>query len=215
MKLVGLTGGIGCGKSTVASRLRARGADVIDVDILSRELQQPGQPLFDQIVERWGPGILDPDGGLDREALGRIVFGDREQLVALTMMAAPITEDALINRAMLHHGTDDVVVLEAAQFMGRQYGMEGIILVDAPVDVALIRLTDIRGMSEADARARMASQLPREQRLAEADFVIDNRGGLDGLDGPVAQAWAWIQELPDSTPTRMLTADPGSGGRPS
>jgi dephospho-CoA kinase len=205
VKLVVITGGIGCGKSTVSARLTALGADVIDVDVLSRELQQPGKPLFEQIVARWGVDVLDPSGNLDREALGRIVFQDQEQLFALTMLAAPITEDALISRALLHEGTDDVVVLEAAQFRGRQYGMEGIIVVDAPVELAVRRLTESRGMQEADARARIASQLPRDERLAEADLVIDNSGAIESLGPQVARAWAWIRELPDGVPTRLLT----------
>ena len=98
MKFVGLSGGIGSGKSTVAARLVERGAHVIDADVLSRELQQPGQPLFDQIVARWGPDVVDAEGRLDREALGRIVFADQQQLTELTMMAGPATEQELVRR---------------------------------------------------------------------------------------------------------------------
>jgi len=179
--------------------LAARGAHVIDVDVLSRELQERGTPLFDQIVARWGTEILDADGRLDREALGRIVFADPEQLGELTTMAAPVTEQELVRRASAHQATDDVVVAEAAMFLGRLYGMEGLILVDTPVDVAVARLVRHRGMAEADARARMARQLAREARLEHADFVIDNRGTTDELDGPVRAVWAWIRSLPDAT----------------
>ena len=104
--------------------------------MLYAELQQPGQPLFDQIVARWGSDVLDAEGRLDRAALGRIVFADQEQLTELTMMAAPITERELVRRALLHQGTDDVVVAEAAMYVQPMYGMEGLIVVDTPVEVA-------------------------------------------------------------------------------
>ncbi len=200
MKFVGLSGGIGSGKSTVAAKLAARGAHVIDADVLSRELQQPGQPLFDQIVARWGEDILDAEGRLDREALGRIVFVDQKQLTELTMMAAPFTEQELVRRALLHLGTDDVVVAEAAMYLVPLYGMTGLIVVDTPTEVAVSRLVQHRGMSEADARARIARQLPRETRLEHADVVIDNASTLDDLDDPVRGAWDWIWSLPDATP---------------
>jgi dephospho-CoA kinase len=200
MKFVGLTGGIGSGKSTVGSLLARRGADVIDVDKLSREMQQPGQPFFDQIVARWGSRVLDPEGRLDRTALGEIVFHDRAQLAELTAMAAPLTENEIVRRACLHLGTDRVVACEAAMYLGRMYGMEGMILVDVPADVAVVRLVSDRGMSEADARARIASQLPRQTRIEHADFVIDNGGGRAALDDAVDAAWEWIAGLPDATP---------------
>jgi dephospho-CoA kinase len=159
MKFVGLSGGIGSGKSTVAARLVERGAHVIDADVLSRELQQPGQPLFDQIVERWGAGVLDAEGRLDRGALGRIVFADQQQLTELTMMAGPATEQELVRRASAHRGTDAVVISESAMYLVPMYGMKGLIVVDTPVEVAVQRLVRHRGMVEADARARVARQL--------------------------------------------------------
>jgi dephospho-CoA kinase len=200
LKFIGLSGGIGSGKSTVAAKLAARRAHVIDADVLSRDLQQPGQPLFDQIVARWGTGVLDADGRLDRGALGRIVFADRAQLDELTMMAGPVTEQELVRRARLHQGTDDVVVAEAAMYPGPLYGMTGLLVVDAPVEIAVARLVRHRGMPEADARARIASQLPRETRLEHADLVIDNGSTLDALDDAVRGAWDWIWSQPDATP---------------
>ena len=200
MKFVGLSGGIGSGKSTVAAGFAARGAHVVDADLLSRELQQPGEPLFDQIVARWGSDVLDAEGCLDRAALGRIVFADPEQLTELTMMAAPITEQELVRRALLHLGTDDVVVAEAAMYLQSMYGMEGLIVVDTPVELAVSRLVQQRGMPEEDARARIARQLPRETRLQHADFVIDNRGTIDELETRIGEAWDWIRALPDATP---------------
>ena len=200
MKFVGLSGGIGSGKSTVAAGFAARGAHLIDADVLSRDLQQPGQPLFLQIVARWGSDILDAEGRLDRAALGRIVFADPEQLTELTTMAAPITERELVRRALLHQGTDDVVVAEAAMYLQPLYGMEGLIVVDTPVELAVSRLVQQRGMPEEDARARVASQLPRETRLEHADFVIDNGGTVDELEDRIGEGWDWTRALPDATP---------------
>jgi dephospho-CoA kinase len=200
VKFVALTGGIGTGKSTVAAMFVARGAHVIDADVLSRELQQPGQPLFDQIVARWGDGVVDHDGRLDRQALGRIVFADRDQLAELTALAGPFTERELVRRARRHESTDDVVVAEAAMYLAPLYGMNGLIVVDTPVEVAFTRLVQQRGMPEDDARSRVASQLPRETRLEHADLVIDNAGTLAELESQVARAWEWIRALPDATP---------------
>ena len=201
VKFVGLSGGIGSGKSTVAGLLAARGALVIDVDRVSRELQEPGEPLHERIVERWGRGVLDGDGRLDRAALSRIVFADREQLTELTMMAAPFTEEAIIARAAACLGTDRVAVVETAMSLVPMYGMQGLCLVDVPPEVAVGRLVTHRGMTEKDARARLASQLPRETRLEHADFVIDNSGPPAALDEQVEQAWTWIHQLPDAVPT--------------
>jgi dephospho-CoA kinase len=200
VKFVGLSGGIGAGKSTVAARLVHRGAVTIDVDVLSRQLQEPGMPLFDQIVARWGPTVLDPDGRLDRAALGQIVFGDPTQLAELTLMAAPITEHELIRLARQHLGTNQVVVAEAALYREPMYGMEGLIVVDVDPEVAVARLVGSRGMREEDARARIAAQLSREDRLRNAGYVIDNSGGLDALEPLVEAAWTWIEGLPDATP---------------
>ncbi len=200
MKFVALSGGIGSGKSTVGGLLTARGADVIDVDQLSRDLQQPGRPLFDRIVGRWGSGVLASDGTLDRAALGAVVFADQGQLIELTSMAAPYTEAAVYERTSAHIGTDDVVVMETAIASGRMYGQEGVLLVDTPTEVAISRLVAHRRFTETDARARVSKQLPRDERLKHADFVIDNRGDLGALAARVAAAWEWIMSLPDAAP---------------
>jgi dephospho-CoA kinase len=210
VKFVGLSGVIGSGKSTVGAHLVRRGADVIDVDVVSRELQEPGGPLFEQIVARWGDAVLDDDGRLDRAALGEIVFHDRAQLGELTMMAAPLTEDAIVTRASASLGTDRVVVVEAAMHLSRAYGMEGLIVVDLDPERAVARLVEHRGMQEDDARARLASQLPRDVRLDHADFVIDNGGTLAELDVRVDDAWAWITALPDATPSLARRTDTGT-----
>jgi dephospho-CoA kinase len=216
VKLVGLAGGIGTGKSTVGGRLAARGAHVIDVDQISRDVQRPGQPVFDEIVARWGEDVLAADGSLDRAALGRIVFADRTELGILTAMTADAIASEIVRRAEGHVGTDDYVVVEAAMMPGgenRLYGLEGLIVVDAPAEVAVARLVAGRGMTEEDARARVGAQAPREQRLADADHVVDNSGDLAALDGEIERAWAWIATTPDATPRLTPTRRHGPAAR--
>jgi dephospho-CoA kinase len=205
VKFVGLGGGIGSGKSTVGTRLAERGAYVIDVDVLSRQIQRPGTRVFDAIVERWGRDVLAPDGTLDRVALGRVVFADPDELAVLTaQITGPAIEAELINRAGRHLGTDDAVLAEAAMFQGRtrcMYGMTGVIVVDVPTETAVARLV-ARGMDEDDARTRIARQIPRDTRLVHADFVIDNSDGPEQLGRQVDAAWEWILASPDAVPDR-------------
>jgi dephospho-CoA kinase len=204
MKFVGVGGGIGSGKSTVSASLAQRGAYVIDVDDISRQVQRSGTPVFDAIVERWGCQVVAPNGELDRVALGRMVFADAEELAVLTAsITGPAIEAVLLERARAHLGTDDVVVVEAALILGgdqRMYGMEGVIHVDVPAQTAVARLV-ARGMHEDDARARLAKQVGRQARLRQADFVIDNSGDLDALEAQVDGAWRWIASLPDAIPS--------------
>jgi dephospho-CoA kinase len=201
VKFLGLTGVIGAGKSTVGAGLAARGAVLIDADQLTRELQEPGQRFYEQIVARWGDTVVGADGWLDRAALAAIVFSDRAQLGELTLMAAPLTEQEIVRRALAHRGTDAVVVAEAALYLSPMYGMTGLAVVDVPVEVAVTRLVTMRGMSEADARARIAAQPPREIRLEHAGFVVDNSGPLEDLQAQLDELFTWIQLLPDATPT--------------
>jgi dephospho-CoA kinase len=201
MRFVGLTGGIGSGKSTVGASLRRLGAVIIDVDSLSRDLQEPGQPLFEEIVARWGDPVVDAEGRLDRRALASIVFSDRDQLAELTSMAAPFTEQEIVRQASSYLGTDRCVIVEAAMYARPMYGMSGLIVVDVPSEVAVARLVGLRLLDEADARARIASQLPRASRLRDAGFVIDNAGTVIELEERIREAWAWIADLPPSVPT--------------
>lgn len=199
MKFVGLTGGIGSGKSTVAAELVERGAVVIDVDLLSRELQEPGMPVFDAMVERWGRNIVGDDGRLDRQAVADLVFADPDEMAALMALTSPALEAALYERVEAYHETDAVVVLEAALLAGtpRLYGIRGLLVVDAPDDEAIRRLVQIRGMREDDARARLAHQPDRDSRRANADLVLDNAGTIDALRGQLDGAWTWIETVPD------------------
>ncbi|MBI1843858.1 MAG: dephospho-CoA kinase [Actinobacteria bacterium] len=196
MKLIGLTGGIGAGKSTVSAELANRGAVIVDADAITRELQQPGEPVFEAIVERFGTGIVAPDGALDRQALADIVFNDKAALAELNMLTHPAVGKAIAERVAAETGTDHVVVLDVPLMVeSGMYAVAGLIVVDCPPDEAVRRLVTYRDMSEADARARMARQASREERLAKADFVVDNSGAPEALDEQIERVWAWIEGL--------------------
>ena len=199
MKLIGLTGGIGSGKSTVSAILAARGAVIVDADAITRDLQRPGMPVFEAIVERFGPEVVAPDGSLDRPALAAVVFGDPEALADLNRLVHPAVGVAIAEAIAASAGTDDVVVLDVPLLVESSKprdDLAGVLVVDCPVDVAVERVVAHRGMAEADARARIARQATREQRLARADHVIDNAGPPEALPALVDEAWAWIGALP-------------------
>jgi dephospho-CoA kinase len=201
MKLIGLTGGIGSGKSSVAALLAARGAAVVDADAITRDLQRPGEPVLDAIVERFGPGVVAPDGTLDRPALAALVFGDPAALADLNALVHPAVGVAIAEAIASHAGTDAVVVLDVPLLVESpkpRTDLAGVLVVDCPVDVAVARLVAHRGMAEEDARSRIARQATREQRLARADHVIDNAGPPEALPGLVERAWAWIEALPSA-----------------
>jgi dephospho-CoA kinase len=210
VKLVGLTGGIGAGKSTVSSRLRARGAVIVDADAITKELQQPGTEVFAAMVARLGDRIVGPDGTLDRQAVADIVFNDPEELKALNAIVHPAVGIEIFKRIEENTATDNVVILDIPLLVeGGRYKVGGVLVVDTPVDVAVRRLVELRGMDETDARARIANQVSREDRLAKADFVIDNGATEADLDGRLDDLWAWIQALPDWTaPEPPVTAAP-------
>jgi dephospho-CoA kinase len=207
MILVGLTGGIGAGKSTVSSLLARHGAVVIDADAITRQLQEPGQPVLAAIVERFGSGVIDSDGRLDRPALAAIVFNDPEALKALNEIVHPAVGAETARRIAAEQDTDHVVVLDVPLLVetGRR-GLAAVIVVDVPTDVAVERLVSQRGMSESDARARVAVQASRHDRLAKADIVIDNSGDREALEPRVAEVWEQIRALPHAT------AEPSPGG---
>lgn len=197
MLLVGLTGGIGSGKSTVSALLADRGAVVVDADAITRELQQPGTPVFAAMVERFGPGVVAADGTLDRQAVADVAFTDPEALAALNAIVHPAVGAEIVAR-MEHLGTtDEVVVLDVPLLVesSSAYPLAGLVVVDVDPEVAVRRLVEHRGMPEADVRARMARQASREDRLARADRVVDNSGTLDDLRAQVDDLWAWIGSL--------------------
>jgi dephospho-CoA kinase len=198
VKLVGLTGGIGAGKSTVSALLAERGAVVVDADAVVRDLQAPGTPVFGAIVERFGPGVVGPDGALDRPALAAVVFSDPAALSDLNAIVHPAVGVEIARRLAEQAGGDRVVVLDVPLLVeSGRYRVAGVLVVDVPPEVAVERLVRDRGMTEEDARARMARQARREDRLAAADLVIDNAGSREDLEAAVARAWAWILTLPD------------------
>ena len=200
MLVIGLTGGIGSGKSTVGELLVALGAALIDADKISREVVAPGAPALAAVVERFGDGVLLADGNLDRPALAAVVFGDDEARLALNAIMHPAIGAEMGRRLAAQAGTDQVVLLDIpllaeGQARREQYGMAGIVVVDTPIETAVERLVGNRGMAEADARARIAAQATREARRAIADHIVDNAGDRSALEAEVDRAWAWIQTL--------------------
>jgi dephospho-CoA kinase len=196
VRLIGLTGGIGAGKSTVSAGLAAKGAAVIDADAIVRELQQPGTVVFTEMVERFGPGVVTPDGELDRAAIAEVVFTDETALADLGAIVHPRVHEEIQRRLDEYGPTDRVVILDVPLLVESGWeGMRGTIVVDLDPDVAVQRLIEHRGFTEDDARNRIAQQATREHRLSKADFVIDNHGQPQELDPEIDRAWEWIQAL--------------------
>lgn len=207
MIVVGLTGGIGSGKSTVALGLVRRGAALIDADAIVREQQVPLSPVFAAMVERFGERIVAADGTLDRAAVAGLVFSDSDALADLNAIVHPPVGREIRRRLAELVGTDQIVVLDIpllgeglAKGQQPRYRTSGILVVDTPPDVAVDRLVTSRGFSAEDARARIAAQLPRNERLALADWVIDNAGDLELLEGAIDAAFDWASSLPHTGP---------------
>jgi len=190
--LWGLTGGIACGKSTVSRLLEQQGATIIDADVLAREVVAPGSDGLRDIVSTFGPGVLAPDGTLDRKVLGAAVFGDegkRRALNAIThpriaALAAQRTQEALARG-------DRVVIYDAPLLMENNlhHGMEQVLVVAASEETQLRRLKERDGLDEAAARARMASQMPLDQKRQHATHVFENDGTLEQLEAQVHRFW--------------------------
>lgn len=199
MLLVGLTGGIGSGKSTVSSMLARRGAVVIDADAITRSLQEPGEPVFEAMVERFGPGIVAADGTLDRPAVAAIVFSDESAKKDLEAIVHPAVGAEMVARLQAHAGTDAVVIYDVPLLVeSGKTGYGAVVVVDVDPDIAVSRLVEHRGFDEADARARIANQVDRAARLAVADRVVDNSGSLDALEAQVDELWAWLVGLEEA-----------------
>lgn len=198
--MIGLTGGIGSGKSTVSALLAQRGAAVVDADAIVHDLQRPGTAVFAAMVERFGPGVVAPDGTLDRDAVAALVFGEHPDAAAnladLNAIVHPAVGQEIADRLAELAETDRLVVLDVPLMVesGRS-GHAALLVVDCPPEVAVARLVEHRGMDEADARARIARQASRQERLAAADHVIDNSGDLEHLHRQVDRAWAWMQTV--------------------
>jgi dephospho-CoA kinase len=194
---VGLTGGIGSGKTSVTDRLAARGAVVVDADVITHEIQRPGGPAFAPIIARFGEEVRAPDGTLDRPGLARIVFNDPAARADLTAIVWPLVTGEMRNRAESLAKTDHVAVFSIPIMRGdhgSRLGYQAIVVVDCPTDVAVERLVAGRGMNRDDVLARIAAQVSREERLGWADFVVDNSSTIEHLDAEVDRLWAWIEE---------------------
>lgn len=194
MRRIGLSGGIGSGKSTVAHLFADLGAHVIDADAIAREVVAPGSDGLAELTESFGAGILNPDGSLNRAALADIVFADptaRNRLNAIThprigARTAELIAELPADAVLIH----DVPLLVE---LGMQDAYDLVVIVDCPDEVRVQRLV-ARGLDEADARARIAAQATREQRLAVADIVIDNSGDLTSLTAQVRSAWPTVSQ---------------------
>ncbi|GAA3534673.1 dephospho-CoA kinase [Aeromicrobium panaciterrae] len=190
MLTVGLTGGIGSGKSTVSALLASHGAVIIDYDKLAREVVEPGSPALQAIAERFGSGVIAADGTLDRPALGAVVFADESARRDLEAITHPAIRDLAVAR-QLAAGDDAIVIHDNPLLveMGAAAHCDVVVVVDVPVDLQVERLKATRDMSEDEARSRIATQASRQERTGAADLLIDNTGPIDELDSIVGGVW--------------------------
>jgi dephospho-CoA kinase len=195
MLVVGLTGNIGSGKSTVAQLLSERGATIVDADVLSRRAVELGTPAYEKIVKRWGTSIVGPDRQLDRAALRRTVFSDPTQLEELNGIVHPEVES--LRQRLLDDARqrgDRVVVCDIPLLFEKHMAprFDRIILVDAPRPIRLERLVRDRGLRETEAMDMIAAQMPAELKRAGADFILENAGTLNALEQQVAEVWSQL-----------------------
>ena len=196
MLLVGLTGGIGSGKSTVSAMLAERGAELIDADHIAREVVMPGTSAWCKIREHFGPGVLFPDGSIDRLALADIVFADKSKLALLNEITHPAIFERMADRLEGAKDRDVIVVLDAALLIetGLARRVDVLVVTHSPKEVQVERLA-AKGMPPSRAEARIAAQLTPEERLARADIVIDNSGSLEDLGRQVDEVWKEMERL--------------------
>jgi len=196
MILIGLTGGIGCGKSEVSRLLEKRGAVIVDADLIVRELQQPGGEIFLRMVEMFGEKVVSTDGSLNRAAVANEVFKDADLLKKLNSLIHPVVRRVMNERVESHRATDKIVILDIPLLVENpREGLNGVLVVDLDPQTAIERIVSQRNMSIDDAKARVSAQSTREQRLAIADHVVDNSGDRDALAIQVDVAWSWITSL--------------------
>jgi len=214
MPLVALTGGIASGKSTIARRLAEHGAIVVDADQIVRDVQQPGSPVLAAIAAEFGAGMVRPDGSLDRAALGAAVFTDPGAVKRLNAIVHPVVREESARRfAEAFAGDPDAVVVYDVPLLVEARvddPWELIIVAHAPAEVRLRRLVELRGMTEADAAARIASQVSDQERLRIADVVIETAGSLEDTLQRTDETWANL-----STLVRNRPAKSGLGSRNS
>ncbi len=198
MLAVGLTGGIGAGKSTVAELLVGHGAALVDADRIAREVVAPGGPAYQPMIDRFGPEIVGADGSIDRPTVAALVFGHPDALADLNAITHPAIGIEMIARRDRFAGTDEIVVLDIPLLRPihrETLDLAAVIVVDTPTDLALERVVTHRGMDPGDARARIDAQPDRATRLEGADLVVDNSGDRDHLVAEVDRIWAELQAL--------------------
>lgn len=194
MLTVGLTGGIGAGKSEVSRLLVSYGAVLVDADRVAREVVEPGTPGLAAVVEAFGPGVLTPEGTLDRPKLGSLVFGDAERLATLNGIVHPLVRAR--SAELQAAAAPDAVVVHDVPLLtenGLAPLYDVVVVVDASPETRLDRLVRLRGMTGSEARARMAAQATAEQRRAIADYVIDNDGPIEALEPQVREVWERLE----------------------
>lgn len=196
MKLIGLTGGIGSGKSTIARRLAEHGAVVIDADQVAREVVEPGQPALEAIFSTLGQDLRQPDGSLNRSALGSIVFTDKSKLELLNSIVHPAVKERTMS-LFAQAPQDSVVVYDVPLLVEASvdYPFEEIVVASAPESVRVERLMEHRGMTEAEAASRIESQAPEEDRLKIANHVIDTSGDISHTYSQVDALWAQLKNV--------------------
>ena len=195
MHVIGLTGGIGAGKSTVAVAFAERGAVIVDADQIARQVVEPGGPAYEPLVARFGAVIVGPDGRIDRPALAGVAFADSQALKDLNAITHPAIGTTMAARMAEQEGSDRVVVLDIPLLRPAtkdQWPFEAIVVVDTPVEVAVERLVALRGLTREDAEARVAAQIGRDERRELADVVIDNSGDRPHLEGEIDRAWRFV-----------------------
>jgi dephospho-CoA kinase len=195
---IGLTGGIGSGKSAVADLLVGRGAVLIDADQVARDVVTPGGPAYQPLIDRFGPGIVASDGLIDRPALAAVAFADDAARADLNAITHPAIGVAMIEALEAFAETDEIVVLAIPLLTAlhrETMKLDKVVVVDCPTDIALERLLSQRKMERADAVARIRAQISREERKENADYVLDNSGDRAALEGEVERLWKWLQDL--------------------
>ncbi|PZS19445.1 MAG: dephospho-CoA kinase [Acidimicrobiales bacterium] len=198
MVVIGLTGGIGSGKSTVGALLAGKGAVVIDADVIAREVMAVGGLAYEDVIDHFGPAVVGPESSIDRSELAAIVFSDPQARAELNELTHPAIRAVMEERIAAHAATDRVVVADIpllAESPDRPGHLDAVLVVDAPPEVAIARLVSQRGMDRADAEARLAAQASPEQRRALADYVIANGSSRTALADQVERAWVWIGQL--------------------
>lgn len=207
---VGLTGGLGSGKSTVGKALAAKGAVVIDADEVARRLVAPGTPGEQAVLDRFGAGVMDPDGHIDRKALAAVVFADPAERRALEAITHPLVHDEIARALSSLRAPVVVIELPLLTMDGRdRYHLDVVVLVDTPEDAAVSRAVT-RGMAEQDARARIAAQPTDAERRAAADRVLVNDGDEAALERAVDELWDWLRAWPEAG-VGPTVAPPGLG----